>query len=380
MKRSWDTCNSSSSRGNAEASSSSSTASHHRSVTWHRSGTDRAAGGNRSRVRFIDRGRLREVDISLTDALELPAVSWPAEEYRATLRAHHFREAGWQIDTVAHALQRSEAWVRRCWQTPPSEVSRPREVPAYIARYELQMLRAGVEPFRPPELRRGYVTDAADLYLECAQRMPWRQAVVRKRNYETGDVTVTNIASCRQDCMYRSTLTGIPKLDEVLRRLCVDFHIEDPHACLVNNWYPDGKASIGAHSHDFWSAILSFGSPRVFLLDDMPILLGNGDLLVFGTQRHGVPKMPEVEDGRVSVAVFWYPEKRSCRNTGQQGSTTCSRCGLEAELLQQAPDGSAYCDECWADCLKVFGQRRDERAAAEEDMLAAALQLSMVEQ
>jgi len=44
--------------------------------------------------------------------------------------------------------------------------------------------------------------DTQGLYLECAQQMPWRQAVFRERNYDAGEVTVTNIASSRQDCSY----------------------------------------------------------------------------------------------------------------------------------------------------------------------------------
>merc|ERR1712187_156909 len=58
------------------------------------------------------------------------------------------------------------------------------------------------------------------------------------------------------------------------------------------------------------SAILSFGASRVFTLDWQPLLLGDGDMLVFGTQRHSVPKMLSVKSGRLSVAIFWYPERR----------------------------------------------------------------------
>merc|ERR1711937_870921 len=104
--------------------------------------------------------------------------------------------------------------------------------------------------------------------------------------------------------------TGIPRLDAALERVRQDFGVRDPDAYLLNNWYPDGRCSIAPHQHDFWSAIISFGAPRIFVLDGQPILLGEGDLLVFGTQRHSVPKMPQVKDGRVSIAVFWYPERK----------------------------------------------------------------------
>merc|ERR1719458_1906011 len=100
------------------------------------------------------------------------------------------------------------------------------------------------------------------MYEACVQQMPWQQAMIRNRNQQTGKLTVTGLISNRLDCIYRGLHTGIAKLDETIMRVCRDFRIADPHAFLVNNWYPDGKCSIGAHSHDHWSAILSFGSPR----------------------------------------------------------------------------------------------------------------------
>lgn len=134
--------------------------------------------------------------------------------------------------------------------------------------------------------------------------------MLRKRNYETGEVTITKVASSRQDCMFPSLKTGIPRLDSALQRIKEDFQINDPGAYLICNWYADGDTNIAPHQHDFWSAILSFGASRVFTLDWQPLLLGDGDLLVFGTQRHSVPKMPSVESGRLSLAIFWYPERR----------------------------------------------------------------------
>ena len=55
------------------------------------------------------------------------------------------------------------------------------------------------------------------------------------------------------------------------------------------------------------------------------MLLRDGDLIVFGTQRHGVPEMPEVGDGRISVPIFFWPhhlqqkEKFQTVHTGGDG-------------------------------------------------------------
>ncbi|OLQ06866.1 hypothetical protein AK812_SmicGene9825 [Symbiodinium microadriaticum] len=48
------------------------------------------------------------------------------------------------------------------------------------------------------------------------------------------------------------------------------------------------------------------------LIDKTPLLLQDCDsdtcdLVIFGTQRHGVPKMPEIKGGRITVPIFFYP-------------------------------------------------------------------------
>lgn len=340
------------------------------------------------RYRFIEQGRLHEVDLRVEPVLPEVSLSPPAEEYRATLRSHYLRSKGWTLQNVAMELERSEAWVQQCWTKSAADIMPPRGLPQYISRYELRMLSAGVMPFRPPELRRGYVTNSSGLYEECVQQLQWKQASIRRRNYHTGELTVTSDASNRQDCVYRSCMTGVARLDEVIRQVCLDFDVADPEAFLVNNWYPDGKSSIGAHSHDNWSAILSFGASRIFMLDDKPILLCDGDLLIFGTQRHSLPKMPDVSDGRVSVGIFWYPETSGAITMGPVCTIECGGCGHRRPMHQKAPDGKSYCQSCWTAFLRAMPGLmqhmgmvgRGGNSSIEDEMFASALQRSLLEQ
>jgi len=323
--------------------------------------------------RIIERGRLQEVHVDVAEDLGSPVLSSGGDEYRSILRMHYLRNVGLSVGQVASELRRPESWVHRWWDRAVKDLSRPPGVPKYIVDYELRMLQSGVEPFRAPELRRGYA-QIAGLYHECLEKMPWRQAVIRRRDYGTGDLAITDTAANRQDCMCAGMRTGIQRLDAVLERMKRDFKIEDPHVHLVNNWYPDGRASIGAHSHDHWSAILSLGAPRLFILDDKPILVADGDVIIFGTQRHSLPKMPDVRDGRISVGMFWYPEKRPA----------CARCGLQDVLLQEAQNGDSFCELCWAECLQHASatqqQQQNDDARTEDEMLAMAIQMSLAEQ
>lgn len=213
-------------------------------------------------------------------------------------------------------------------------------------------------------------------------------------------MTITSIASSRQDCSFPGLRTGLPHIDDLLARVKKDFEIEDPGAYLLCNWYPDGNTSIASHQHDFWSAIISFGTERIFMLDGQEILLGHGDLLVFGTQRHSVPKMPKVKDGRISLCIFWYPERRKAdgvftitldsalaegalandaiaRAVATRAAAQISQIPLEThgrgvgKREDQAPVDD-FSDEDYSD--------EEGGMLSEERLLAIALQVSMMEQ
>ena len=96
-------------------------------------------------------------------------------------------------------------------------------------------------------------------------------------------------------------------------------------------------------------------------------------MIIFGTQRHSLPKMPDVKEGRISIGMFWYPEKRPA----------CDRCGLQDVLLQEAPNGNSFCELCWSECLQhvsVTQQHQNDDARTEDEMLAMAIQMSLAEQ
>lgn len=343
------------------------------------------------RCRFKERGETHNVMLSLTDSLPPPSLPPCAIEYHLQLRAKWLMRQGWNRDDAARELCRHIHWLENVWRQPAEQLQRPHSVAKYIAAYEQRMLQAGVEPFKSPSLRRRYVGNCAGIYEQCSAAFPWEQAVLRKRNYTTGEVTITDIASSRQDCTFPSLVTGVARVDAAVKAVHRDLNIRDPGAYLVCNWYPDGDTSIAAHEHDFWSAIISFGASRVFLLDNEPVLLGEGDLLVFGTQKHSVPRMPDVQEGRVSVAIFWYPERAQA-----DGSFAITLDPLLAEAaLANNYLAEAIAEKVAAEVARVpldlagrgVGRRRGDVPGANEDgflsedrIVAIALKVSMLEQ
>lgn len=344
------------------------------------------------RCRYKEGGELHEIILSSVGQLPAPALSDAAVEYRFQLRAHWLKRQGYSQADTAQKIKRPVGWVGHTWQQSVEQIPRPRDVAKYISLHEQKMLKAGIEPFRLPSLRRRYAKSCVGVYEACAAAFPWQQAVLRKRNYETGEVTITNTASSRQDCTFPTLKTGVPQVDSVIDRVRQDFDIKDPGAYLMCNWYPDGQTNIAPHSHDFWSAILCFGASRVFMLDNEPLLLNNGDLLVFGTQKHSVPRMPDVQEGRISVAIFWYPER-----TVADGSFTISLDPSLAEaalandflaeaIAMQAAQGASQVQLDLGG--RGVGKFEEELAGSDEEggflsedrLVAIALRLSMEEQ
>merc|ERR1719389_1432374 len=109
-------------------------------------------------------------------------------------------------------------------------------------------------------------------------------------------------------------------LDRLTQKLLSEYSIDDRVLKRPGMlWYPDGTASAIEHRHEAWTALMSFGAPRILTIDNHPVLLRDGDLIIFGTQRHGVPRMCKEDStfqeygGRMSAVFFFMP-------TGQQAS------------------------------------------------------------
>lgn len=231
------------------------------------------------------------------------------ERYKNVFRIHFWKTQGKTKSEVARILQIQHNVVERNWNIHPSQINPPRGVAPYVREYELFLLKIKFEPFKPVQLIRNFAPRTG-LYNILRKELNWVPAVLRKRNKDTGTVTVTQKKTGkRMNCSFRSLRTGVPALDELLESVRISLNIQDPDAYLVCNYYANGRSTIGNHQHDFWSAILTFGASRVMLVDNRPVVLHDGDLIVLGTQKHGIPKQPHIKQGRVSIAVFYHPER-----------------------------------------------------------------------
>merc|ERR1719316_1591821 len=148
------------------------------------------------------------------------------------------------------------------------------------------------------------------IYEEVMERTKWSVACKVTQDFRNGG----NIAKFDKEGNLRmeSQLTanyhgGYPRLDRLHHKLFTEFGISQRHMGIFLHYYADGQRSIGSHRHDCWTALFSFGAPRILTIDGSPLLMRDGDLVFIGQQKHGVPFMPEVSEGRISIPVFFWP-------------------------------------------------------------------------
>ena len=88
---------------------------------------------------------------------------------------------------------------------------------------------------------------------------------------------------------------------DVIDKYSVRKHCEG----LYVNYYKDGNDWTPNHTHPGTTQIvISLGGTRTFIYNKKEIPSNNGDVFVFGSAVHGVPKEPTITTGRISIALF----------------------------------------------------------------------------
>ncbi|CAJ1440948.1 unnamed protein product [Effrenium voratum] len=252
--------------------------------------------------------------------------------FQDRLRAIHFRKEGKTKAEIAGLLGRSEQFVAKWWQKDEREVPRPWGVHEYMSK-ELGSKTAtsaallGEDSatstaawWRDVEVRRRYAADPA-IYEELLKNTEWKSSAARTRDFSTGASHVKYDKEGKmklqgnQGAKYKQGSS--PAFDQLLQQFFAEYGLADRTAGIALNWYPDGDSVLGSHRHDCWTALFSFGHERILTIDKTPLLLQDCDLVIFGTQRHGVPKMPEVEGGRITVPIFFYPTQMQMKKQWQ---------------------------------------------------------------
>jgi len=231
------------------------------------------------------------------------------KDYQDRLRAIALRSEGKGKAEIASLLGRSANFVQTWWRKNPKEVFRPPGVHEYLH----------TEYWRDLEIVRGFGRGLG-VYEQALRAHEWIDQMADGPSFKDGGSRLKYDKEGRMrpngsQYSREGHIPGrVPSLDALTQRLLTEQGIDDRVLKRPGMlWYPDGGSMAIPHRHECWTALLSFGAPRILTIDGNPVLLRDGDLIVFGTQRHGVPKMYseggtlDNYGGRMSVVFFFMP-------------------------------------------------------------------------
>ena len=85
--------------------------------------------------------------------------------------------------------------------------------------------------------------------------------------------------------------------------LCPDALYQISH--IYVNYYKDGNMWTPNHSHKgTHQIVISLGATRQLKVGKKTFDMSSGSAIIFGGSIHGVPKQPDVKEGRISIATF----------------------------------------------------------------------------
>ena len=165
------------------------------------------------------------------------------------------------------------------------------------------------------DVAQGWLRDPDEVYAALATGVAWRQAALWRYDHPRLENRLS--ASCRP------TLQGphaaVLETHKALRRA---YGVELAGVGL--SWYRDGRDALGVHRDsdlrwcdDTLIAVLTLGASRPWLLRpahgsaaEVDLRPSSGDLLVMGGRAkadwlHGVPPVPGLREGRISVQCRW---------------------------------------------------------------------------
>lgn len=142
---------------------------------------------------------------------------------------------------------------------------------------------------------------AWQLYYTMREELDWVEGVRSKRTgFTRYAYSMASLVDPRIETTLSHTIAGL--ILKVLSDLdisvdkCLDVYI---------NYYEDGSNYTPNHSHNNTDqVVISLGATRTLTIGTKRYEMNNGDVIIFGSSVHGVPKEPHVKEGRISIALF----------------------------------------------------------------------------
>ena len=135
------------------------------------------------------------------------------------------------------------------------------------------------------------------LFDYCYKNMTWSDGVRSRKTGFTRKACALNLDE--DDVVKEAVLTAITQAMPDKNYVLLGLYL---------NRYDNGEFYTPAHSHPKQhQLVISLGATRTLKVGKKDYPLSNGDVIIFGSSTHSVPKEPEVNKCRISIATFMIP-------------------------------------------------------------------------
>lgn len=139
---------------------------------------------------------------------------------------------------------------------------------------------------------------ATELYTFLKENIQWTDGIKTKHGGFTRKACMISVDDKYFKILIPHVLNALEKLN-VTREYGI--------LGLYLNYQENGEMYTPMHAHKTDQVVISLGETRDFKIGKKMYKLSNGDAVIFGKSSHGVPKQPEIKNGRISIATFMFP-------------------------------------------------------------------------
>lgn len=148
-------------------------------------------------------------------------------------------------------------------------------------------------------LKNGVDSDKSWAYFyDLKENVEWEEGVRSKKGFTRKAKSLSFDETKGSPYLFPIICAAISKLTKV------EYTIDG----IYLNYYETGEMWTPNHSHKgTHQLIISLGGTRTLNVGKRSFEMENGDIILFGSSVHGVPKQPDKKQGRISIATFMTP-------------------------------------------------------------------------
>jgi hypothetical protein len=106
-----------------------------------------------------------------------------------------------------------------------------------------------------------------------------------------------------EDCI--AFANNFPEVNSIIPDIIDNYSIRKHCECIFANYYKDGNDwTPNCTQPGITQIVISLGGSRTFIYNKKEIPSNNGDVFVFGSAVHGIPKEPTITTGSIYIALF----------------------------------------------------------------------------